>query len=222
MRNGEANCRGVSRSTARRATRPLELLYGDLSGAMPASTGGSVYFFFIVGRYSNLGWPIFLKDKFADTVTHDFRVFLAAIKPLREEHGEPGALRTDNGTEFVNEPSANLLAEHGIRREFTSVDGPKRNGRVQRRIPLVKEGTRAAWLGFLRLFPDVRFPSRALHYSAVWPEAWTWMSEKIHITSCVDGEDKRCPEEKLYGKRLRKQLLPFLMPGHRTRSSDSK
>ena len=30
----------VSRSTARRATKPLKLLYGDLSGAMPASTGG--------------------------------------------------------------------------------------------------------------------------------------------------------------------------------------
>ena len=197
MRGGEGNCRGVSRSTARRATRPLELVYGDLSSAMPASTGGSVYFFFIVGCYANLGWPIFLKDKFDDTVTHDFRIFLAAIKPLREKHGEPGALRTDNGTEFVNEPSANLLAEHGIRREFISVDGPKRNGRVKRRIALVKEGARAAWLGFPRLFPDVRLPSRALHYSAVWPVAWTWMSENISIPSRVDDQDKRCPEEKL-------------------------
>ena len=37
--------RSISRSTARRATKPLELLYGDLSGAMPASTGGAVYCF---------------------------------------------------------------------------------------------------------------------------------------------------------------------------------
>ena len=101
--------RSVSRSTARRATKPLELLYGDFSGAMPASTGGSVYCFFIVDCYSNMGWPIFLKDKSADTVTHAFRAFLATIKPLREKHGDPGALRTDNGTEFVNEPFANLL-----------------------------------------------------------------------------------------------------------------
>ena len=209
--------RSVSRSTARQATKPLELLYGDLSGAMPASTGGSVYFFFIVDCYSNLRWSIFLKDKSADTVTHAFRAFLAAIKPLREKHWEPGALLTDNGMEFVNEPSANLLVQYGIRREFTSVDGPKRNGRVEQRIALVKEGARAAWLGFPRLFPDVRFPSRVMHYSAVWPEAWTWMSENINITSRLDGPDKRCPEEKLYGKRLRKQLLPFLMPGHRTR-----
>ena len=163
--------RSVSRSTAWRATRPLELLYGDLSGAMPASTGGPVYCFFIVDCYSNLGWPIFLKDKSADTVTHAFRVFLAAIKPLREKHGEPGALRTDNRTEFVNKPFANLLAKHGIRREFTSVDGLKRNGRVERWITLVKEGARAGWLGVPRLFPDVRLPSRAMHYSAVWPEA---------------------------------------------------
>ena len=214
--------RSVSRSTARRATRPLELLYGDLSGAMPASTGGSVYCFFIVDCYSNLGWLVFLKDKSADTVTHTFHAFLAAVKPLREKHGESGALRTDNGTEFVNEPSANLLAKHGIRREFTSVDGPKRNGRVERRIALVKEGARAASLWFLRLFPDVRLPSRAMHYSAVWPEAWTWMSENINITSHVDGPDKRCPKEKLYGKCLRKQLLPFLMPGHGTRGSGPK
>ena len=151
--------RSVSRSTARRATRPLELLYGDLSGAMPASTEESVYCFFIVYCYSNLGWPIFLKDKSADTVTHAFRAFLAAIKPLREKHGEPGALRTDNGTEFVNEPFANLLVQYGIRREFTSVDGPKRNGRVERRIALVKEGACAAWLGFPRLFPDARLPA---------------------------------------------------------------
>ena len=32
----------------------------------------------------------------------------------------------------------------------------------------------------------------------------------------------RCPEDKLYGKRLRKQLLPFLIPGHRTRGSGPK
>ena len=214
--------RSVSRSTACRATKPLELLYGDLSGAMPASTGGSVYCFFVVDCYSNLGWPIFPKDKPAGTVTRAFRAFLAAIKPLREKHGEPGALRTDNGTEFVNKPFANLLVQYGIRHEFTSVDGPKRNGHVERRIALVKEGARAAWLWFPRLFPDVRFPSRAMLYSAVWPEAWTWMSENINITSRVDGPDKRCPEEKLCGKRLRKQLLPFLMSGHRTRGSGPK
>ena len=166
--------------------------------------------------------PIFLKDKSTDTVTHAFRVFLAVIKPLREKHGEPGALRTDNGTELVNEPFANLLAKHGIRREFISVDGPKRNGCMERRIALVKKRARAVWLGFPRLFPDVRLPSRVMHYSAVWPEVWTWMSENTNNTSRVDGQDKRCPEEKLYGKRLRKQLLPFLMPGHRTRGSGPK
>ena len=127
------------------------------------------------GRYS-------LKDKSADTVTHAVRAFLAAIKPLREKHGEPEACPTDNGTDFVNEPFSNILVQYGVRREFTSVDGPKRNGRVERQIALVKEGARAAWLGFPRLFPDLRFPSRATHYSAVWPEAWILMSENINIT----------------------------------------
>ena len=214
--------RSVPRSTARRATKPLELLYGDLSGAMPGSIGGSVYCFFIVDCYSNLGWPIFLKDKSAETVTHTFRAFLVAIKPLREKHGEPGALRTDNGTEFVDELFANLLVQYGIRREFTSVDGPKRNGRVERRIALVKKGARAARLGFPRLFPNVRFPSRAMHYSTVWPEAWTWMSENINITSRVDSPDMRCPEGETVRQTLALQLLPFLVPGHRTRGSGPK
>ena len=48
------------------------------------------------------------------------------------------------------------------------------------------------------------------------------MSENINITSRVDSPDKRCPDEKLYGKRLRKQLLPFLMPGHRIGGSGPK
>ena len=208
--------RSVSRSMARRTTKPLELLYGDLSGAMPTSTGGSAYCFFIVDCYSNLGWPVFLKDKSVVTVTHAFNAFLAAIKPLREKHGsrEPSALTT--GRALLTNLLINLLVQYGIRREFTSVDGSKRNGRMERRIVLVKEGARAAWLGLPRLFPNVRFPSRAMHYSAVWPGAWTWMSENINITSCVDSPGMRCPEEKLYGKRLRKQLLPFLMPGDRT------
>ena len=48
------------------------------------------------------------------------------------------------------------------------------------------------------------------------------MSENINITLRVDSPDKRCPEEKLYSKRLCKQLLPFLMPGYRTWGSGLK
>ena len=61
-----------------------------------------------------------------------------------------------------------------------------------------------------------------MHYFAVWPEAWTWRSENVNITSRVDDQDKRCLEEKLYGKRLLKQLVPLLMTGHRTRGSGPK
>ena len=81
MRGGEGNSSEYLAVPGAAGDQPLELLYGDLSGAMPASTGGSVYCFFIVDCYSNLGWPIFLKNKSADTITHAFRAFLAAIKP---------------------------------------------------------------------------------------------------------------------------------------------
>ena len=55
-------------------------------------------------------------------------------------HGEVGCVLTDNGTEWVNEDFRTMLVDLGIGRELTAVDGPKSNGRVERRIALVSEG----------------------------------------------------------------------------------
>ena len=86
-------------------------------------------------------------------------------------HGEVRCALTDNGTEWINEDFRTILVDLGIARELTTVDGPKSNGRVERRIALVSEG--AAFVEFPNQFPDITFPARTKSYAAIWPEAFT-------------------------------------------------
>ena len=92
----------------------------------------------------------------------------------------------------------------------------KRNGRVERKLALITEGARAAWLEFPRYFPDLQFPRKALIYEKIWPEAFSSMNDCINILARVDDKpDMLCPWEKLYGRRPTSLVLPFMMPGFR-------
>ena len=48
------------------------------------------------------------------------------------------------------------------------------------------------------------------------------MNDCLNFTAAVHKDDKRCPEEKLYGKRRVKQVWPFMMPGFRHRNRPTK
>ena len=60
-----------------------------------------------------------------------------------------------------------MLVDLSIARELTAVDGPKRNGRVERRISLVSEGAKVAFVEFPNQFPDITFPARTKSYAAI-------------------------------------------------------
>ena len=60
-----------------------------------------------------------------------------------------------------------MLVDLGIARELTAVDGPKSNGRVERMIALVSEGTKVAFVEFPSQFPDITFPARTKSYAAI-------------------------------------------------------
>ena len=137
-------------------------------------------------------------------------------------HGEFRCVLTDNGTEWVNEDFRTMLVDLGIARELTPVYGPKSNGRVERRIALVSKGAKAAFVEFPNQFPDIIFPARTKSYEAIWPEAFTWMNDYLNITAAVHKDDKRCPEEKLYGKRRVKQAWLFMISGFRHRNRPTK
>ena len=48
------------------------------------------------------------------------------------------------------------------------------------------------------------------------------MNDCLNITAAVPKDDKRCPKEKVYGKRRVKQAWPFMMPGFRHRNRLTK
>lgn len=74
-----------------------------------------------------------------------------------------------------------LLLEFGITRELTSPDGDQeRNGKMGRRIGLIREGRRAAFAEVIRL-PDIEFSVKALNFDLIYPEAFNWMSDCMNI-----------------------------------------
>ena len=217
--NGCAVGKGIRKATSKTTSstaRPIfQRLSVDLTGPNAPSAAGSRYCLCCVDDCSNFGIVKFLPDKTAETVASALREILVSLKPLRDVHGDFEVLRTDNGTELVNSVVDALLLEFGISRELTSPDGgQKRNGKVERRIGLIREGARAALEEAVLLFPDVEFPARALNWGLIWPEAWKWMSDVINIMARLDQEpDMLCPYELMYGKRPLRAPLPFLMPG---------
>ena len=220
---GKAIRAAVLKTTSLRATRPLERIFGDLTGTFPPSTGGARYCLVFVDDYSNMGWTLFLTDKSGATVVKAFQAFYASIKPLISLHGPVGMFRSDNGPEFVNSTFTTMLAGMGIGRELTPVDGAKRNGRVERKLALIAEGARSAWLEFPLHFPDLQFPQKALKWEAIWPEAYTWMNDCLNTLARVDEKpDMRCPWVKMYGRRSASRPLPFMMPGVRHTNRQTK
>ena len=205
--------------SSRTSSRPFQRIFMDLAGGYPNSNGGAKHLMQLLDNYINFGWTVFLGDKSGPTVVYAFRTWYASVKQLMGVHGEVRCVLTDNDAEWVNEDFRTMLVDLGIARELTAVGGPKSNGCVERRIALVSEGAKAAFVEFPNQLPDITFPARTKSNPAIWPEAFTWMNDCLNITAVVHKDDKRFPQEKLYGKRRVKQEWPFMMPGfcHRNR-----
>jgi hypothetical protein len=82
--------------------------------------------------------PYFLKDK---TQVHEcLEVALNRVK--RETGSSVKYLRTDNGTEYVNEKVRNLLIQHGIEHERSPPDVKQANGMAERENRTLMDGAR--------------------------------------------------------------------------------
>lgn len=96
----------------------------------------------------------------AATSCHSFLAYYKDVKQLTATYGEVGIAGFHNGNEITNAEFTHWLVELGVAAEFTPVDGAKRNGRLERKIALVPEGSKVAWLEYPRHFPDLEFPGR--------------------------------------------------------------
>nr|GFA72969.1 retrovirus-related Pol polyprotein from transposon TNT 1-94 [Tanacetum cinerariifolium] len=117
----------------------LYLLHMELCGSMRvASVNGKRYILVIVDDYSRFTWVRFLRSK--DEAPEDiiicikkFQVRLNAI--VRN-------VRTDNGTEFVNQTLHEFYENFGISHQTSVARTPQQKGIVERRNQTLVEATR--------------------------------------------------------------------------------
>nr|GFC45121.1 hypothetical protein [Tanacetum cinerariifolium] len=117
----------------------LYLLHMDLCGPMRVeSINGKKYILVIVDDYSRFTWVKFLRSK--DETPMFIIKFLKMIQvrlnvPVRR-------IRTDNGTEFVNQTLRDYYEDVGISHETSGVRSPQQNGVVERRNRTLIEAAR--------------------------------------------------------------------------------
>ncbi|GJT03660.1 retrovirus-related pol polyprotein from transposon TNT 1-94 [Tanacetum coccineum] len=108
----------------------LYLLHMDLYGPMRvASVNGKKYILVIVDDYSRFTWVKCLrsKDEALDFIIKFLKMIQLRLKaPVRR-------IRTDNGTEFVNQTLREYYEKVGISHETSVARSPQQNGVVERR-----------------------------------------------------------------------------------------
>ncbi|GKA85645.1 retrovirus-related pol polyprotein from transposon TNT 1-94, partial [Tanacetum coccineum] len=117
----------------------LYLLHMDLCGPMRvASINGKKYILVIVDDYSRFTWVKFLasKDEAPDFIIKFLKMIQVRLNaPVRN-------IRTDNGTEFVNQTLRSYYESVGISHETSVARSPQQNGVVERRNRTLVEAAR--------------------------------------------------------------------------------
>nr|GEY96142.1 hypothetical protein [Tanacetum cinerariifolium] len=109
--------------------KKLYLLHMDLCGPMRVkSINGKKYILVIVDGYSRFTWVKFLrsKDETPDFIIKFLKMIQVRLKVLVRR------IRTDNGTEFVNQTLREYYEEVGISHETSVARSPQQNGVVER------------------------------------------------------------------------------------------
>nr|GEZ70759.1 putative ribonuclease H-like domain-containing protein [Tanacetum cinerariifolium] len=117
----------------------LYLLHMDLCGPMRVeSINGKKYILVIMDDYSRFTWVKFLrsKDETPDFIIKYLKMIQVRLKvPVRR-------IRTDNGTEFVNQTLCDYYEEVSISHETSVARSPQQNGVVERRNRTLIEAAR--------------------------------------------------------------------------------
>ncbi|GJV62271.1 retrovirus-related pol polyprotein from transposon TNT 1-94 [Tanacetum coccineum] len=117
----------------------LYLLHMDLCGPMRvASVNGKKYILVIVDDYSRFTWFKFLRSK--DEAPYFIIKFLKMIQVRLQVIVR--RIRTDNGTEFVNQTLCEYYEKIGISHETSVARSPQKNGVIERRNRTLIEAAR--------------------------------------------------------------------------------
>nr|GEY04708.1 hypothetical protein [Tanacetum cinerariifolium] len=119
--------------------RRLQLLHMDLCGPIRvASINGKRYVLVIVDDYSRYTWTHFLRSK--DETPEVLIDFLRHIQ--RGLQAQVRVVRTDKGTEFLNQTLHAYFATEGIQHQTSVARTPEQNGVVERQNRTLVEAAR--------------------------------------------------------------------------------
>jgi len=123
------------KTTTNSAKKPKERCNVDLFGPMPVtSVDGYVYGMTIVDEFSRMSFMFTLKKK--SDAAPVFDTFLEQFGPFE-------VVRSDRGGEFCGNSFEEVCRKWKIKREYTAANAPQQNGKVERKIAVLMERTRA-------------------------------------------------------------------------------
>lgn len=126
---GKMARRSFNEAASRSAKSKLELVHSDLCGPMSSkSLGGARYFMILVDDFTRFTYVAFIKKK-SDTL-QEFQYFVALV--LKQGYGAVQRLRTDKGTEYMNNAFKSYLKSNGIVHETSAPYTPEQNGIAER------------------------------------------------------------------------------------------
>lgn len=172
-----------------RSVKPLDLIHMDLCGPMAeTSRGGHSYVATFLDDFSRLSIVVPLKRKsdVAQVVKETFARMETRLSAKIKE------VRTDNGTEYVNETLGTYFREKGITHQTTVPYTPQQNGRAERLNRTLMEKTRAMLL-------------EAKLAQELWGEAVV-TANYVRNRSPVSGKD-RTPWELFFGRKPDASIL---------------
>nr|GEZ96158.1 retrovirus-related Pol polyprotein from transposon TNT 1-94 [Tanacetum cinerariifolium]GFA00687.1 retrovirus-related Pol polyprotein from transposon TNT 1-94 [Tanacetum cinerariifolium] len=136
---GKAKRKSFHTKLTQSSKRRLQLLHIDLCGPMRvASINGKRYVLVIVDDYSRYTWTYFLRSK--DETPEVLINFLRPVQ--RGLQAQVRIVRTDKGTEFLNQTLHVYFATEGILHQTSVAQTPEQNGVVDRRNRTLVEAAR--------------------------------------------------------------------------------
>ena len=137
---GKCHKVGKSRLTADKATTFGYRLCADCCGPFRTqSIGGAKYLMVVIDEFSSWTWGVPLK---ALTTVDEQLARIIEVDLHQRDDTTLKVLRSDGGSEFVNQRVDALLLRHGVEREVTCPNTSYQNGKAERRIRTIFERVR--------------------------------------------------------------------------------
>ena len=173
-----------------RASHKLQLIHSDLLGPMDnVSIQGSKYALTLIDDFTRRIWIYFLQSK--DQVLDTFAEFHMFVE--RQSDYKIKTLRTDNGTEYVNNAFHSYLRSFGIKHQLTVPYTPQQNGVAERKNRTIVEMARCM------------LHAKNMHYK-FWAEAMACATYILNRTPTKALKDIT-PEEAWSGRKPNLQHL---------------